>query len=68
MTGVYLLRAPEGKADVTVVLQESAVAYAFVEDALPLPRRGGLDARVYYVASAELFDALAQRGAGGHLP
>ncbi len=59
-TGVYLLRAPEGEADVTVVLQESAVAYAFVEEALPLLAERGLDARVYYVASAELFDALSE--------
>ena len=56
--GVYLLRAPDGKGDVTVVLQESAVAYAFVEEALPLLEKAGIDARVYYVASAELYDAL----------
>ena len=56
--GVYLLRAPAGEADVTVVLQESAVAYAFVEDALPLLLDEGVDPRVYYVASAELYDAL----------
>ena len=59
-TGVYLLRAPAGTADVTVVLQESAVTYAFVEEALPLLLRQGVDARVYYVASAELFDGLSQ--------
>jgi transketolase len=56
--GVYLLRAPKGKPDVTVVLQESAVAYAFLEQGLPLLARDGVDARVYYVASAELFDLL----------
>ncbi|HEX9186558.1 MAG TPA: hypothetical protein VGB87_05790, partial [Vicinamibacteria bacterium] len=56
--GVYLLRAPKGKGDVTVVVQESAVAYAFVEEALPLLEKDGIDARVYYVASAELFDLL----------
>jgi transketolase len=59
-TGVYLLRAPAGEADVTVVLQESAVAYAFVEEALPLLLEQGVDARVYYVASAELFDGLSE--------
>lgn len=59
--GVYLLRAPRGAADVTVVLQESAVTYAFVEQALPLLERDGIDARVYYVASVELFDALSPR-------
>ena len=58
VTGVYLLRAPRGTGDVTIVLQESAVTYAFVTGALPLLDRAGIDARVYYVASAELFDAL----------
>jgi transketolase len=57
-TGVYLLRKPGGKADVTIVLQESAVAYAFLEQGLPLLAKDGIDARVYYVASAELFDLL----------
>jgi transketolase len=57
-TGVYLLREPRGKGDVTVVLQESAAAYAFLEQALPLLDKDGIDARVYYVASAELFDLL----------
>jgi transketolase len=58
-TGVYLLRRPRGKGDVTIVLQESAVTYAFVTEALPLLEKDGVDPRVYYVASPELFDALA---------
>ena len=58
VTGVYLLRQPDGDVDVTVVLQESAVTYAFVEEALPLLVAEGIDPRVYYVASAELFDLL----------
>jgi transketolase len=58
-TGVYLLRRPRGSGDVTIVLQESAVTYAFVTDALPMLEKEGIDPRVYYVASAELFDALA---------
>jgi transketolase len=58
VTGVYLLRRPRGNGDVTIVLQESAVTYAFVSEALPLLEREGIDCRVYYVASAELFDAL----------
>jgi transketolase len=58
VAGVYLLRRPQGTGDVTVVLQESAVTYAFVQDALPLLESEGIDARVYYVASAELFDML----------
>ena len=57
-TGVYCLRRPRGTGDVTIVLQESAVTYAFVTGALPLLEQEGIDARVYYVASAELFDAL----------
>ena len=57
-TGVYVLRRPAGAPDVTVVLQESAVTYAFVEEALPLLEEAGVDALVYYVASAELFDLL----------
>ncbi len=56
--GVYLLRKPRGKGEGTVVLQESAVTYAFIEDALPLLDKDGLDLRVYYVSSAELFDLL----------
>jgi hypothetical protein len=44
---------------VTIVLQESAVTYAFVTEALPLLEREGIDPRVYYVASAELFDSLS---------
>lgn len=58
VSGVYLLRPPEGRADVTLVLQESAVTYAFLEEALPRLLAEGVDPRVYYVASAELFDAL----------
>jgi transketolase len=58
ITGVYLLRRPRGTGDVTIVLQESAVTYAFVTETLPLLENDGIDPRVYYVASAELFDAL----------
>jgi transketolase len=57
--GVYLLRAPRrGKGDVTLVLQESAVTYAFLAQALPLLEKDGIDPCVYYVASAELFALL----------
>lgn len=56
--GVYLLRKARGAADVTIVLQESAVAYAFLTDALPRLERAGIDPEVFYVASVELFDAL----------
>ena len=58
VSGVYLLLRPRGSGDLTLVLQESAVTYAFVTEALPLLEEAGIDARVYYVASAELFDLL----------
>ena len=57
-SGLYLLRRPRGKGQGTLVLQESAVTYAFVEQALPLLERDGVDLWVYSVASAELFDLL----------
>ena len=57
-SGVYLLKAAEGKADGTLVLQGSEVAYAFIEQALPLLKQKGIRLNVYYVASAELFDLL----------
>jgi transketolase len=59
VAGVYVLRESTAP-DVTVVLQESAVTYAFVQDALPLLEERGIDALVYYVASAELFDLLPE--------
>jgi len=59
-TGVYLLKAAEGKSDGTLVLQGSEVAYAFIEETLPLLRQKGVDLNVYYVASAELFDLLPE--------
>ncbi len=57
-SGVYLLRAAHGKGDGTIVLQGSEVGYAFVETALSLIEKEGIDLNVYYVASAELFDLL----------
>jgi transketolase len=57
-SGVYALRRPRGGGEGTIVLQESAVTYAFVEQALPLLESDGLDPWVYYVASAEIFDLL----------
>ena len=58
--GLYRLRKANGTPDVTVVLQESGVAYAFVTETLPLLERAGLDVEAYYVASAELFDRLPE--------
>lgn len=60
-TGVYLLRTAKGKGNGSVVLQESAVTYAFVEQCLPLLEKKGIDLKVYYVASAELFDLLPKK-------
>jgi transketolase len=56
--GLYLLRKPHGIGDGTIVLQESAVTYAFLCGALPLLEKDGIDLRVYYVSSAELYDLL----------
>ncbi|MFQ5601298.1 MAG: hypothetical protein ACE5G2_12205, partial [Candidatus Krumholzibacteriia bacterium] len=56
--GVYLLRRPRGAGGGTLVLQGSGVTMAFVEDVLPRLDREGIDVHVYYVSSAELFDAL----------
>ena len=58
MKGVYNLRSANGMSDGAIVLQESGVAYAFVEQTLPLLADRGVDLDVYYVASAELFDLL----------
>jgi transketolase len=59
-TGLYQLRTAVGDGDGTVVLQGSGVTYAFIEQALPLLEADGIDLNVYYVASAELFDALPE--------
>jgi transketolase len=60
-TGLYQLRKAEGKGDGVIVLQGSGVTYAFVEQTLPLLETEGIDLNVYYVASAELFDALPEK-------
>ncbi|MDO8630006.1 MAG: hypothetical protein Q7R41_05890, partial [Phycisphaerales bacterium] len=56
--GVYLLRKAGGRGDGVVVLQGSGVAYSFIQEALPLLDRDGINLHVYYVASAELFELL----------
>ena len=58
VNGVYLLRKPRGKGEGTIVLQESAATYAFMEEALPLIDKDGLDLWIYHVSSAELFGLL----------
>ena len=59
--GVYRLRAAEGVADGTLVLQGSGVALAFVQDALPRLVEDGVNLEVVYVASPELFDLLPHK-------
>jgi transketolase len=56
--GLYLLREPRGHADGTLVLQESAATYAFVQGALPRLLKDGVELWIYVVSSAELFDFL----------
>jgi transketolase len=57
--GLYLLGPARGKRpDGTVVLQGSEVAYAYVQETLPLLAKEGIDLEAYYVASEELFDLL----------
>lgn len=58
--GVYKLCSARGRRNGTVVLQGSAVTYAFVEKALALIRAEKLDLDVYYISSAELFDLLPE--------
>jgi len=56
--GVYLLSKATGKAEATVILQGSEVAYVFILETMPLLEKVGLDLDVFYVASSELFDLL----------
>jgi transketolase len=56
--GLYRLRAASGPADATVVLQGSAVTYAFLEAALPRLTADGIEVDAYAVTSTELFDLL----------
>jgi transketolase len=68
-TGVYALRrAADGVGDGTIFLQGSGVTYAFVEETLPLLNQAGVDLNVFYVASAEIFDALSPSEQGEILP
>lgn len=59
VNGVYLLKAASGRRDGTLVLQGSEVAYAFVEETMPMLADAGIDLDVFYVSSAELFDRLS---------
>ncbi len=57
--GLYKLRGAAGSPDGTIVLQGSAVTYAFVDETLPLLEAEGIDLDVYLVTSAELFGRLS---------
>jgi transketolase len=54
--GLYLLRPARGTPDAVVVLQESGVTYAFVEQALPRLLAAGVDVEAWLITSLELFD------------
>jgi transketolase len=57
--GFYKLRSAAGAPDGSIVLQGSAVTYAFVGETLPLLEEAGIDLDVYLVTSSELFDQLS---------
>jgi len=57
--GVYRLLPADGAPKGTLVLQGSEVAYAFIQETLPLLKADGIALNVYYISSAELFDALS---------
>jgi len=56
--GVYRMRTAAGTPDGLVVLQGSEVAYAFVQETIPLLEADGIDLDVFVVTSPELFDRL----------
>lgn len=58
VSGLYLLRRLGDGGEGTIVLQESAVTYTFVQEVLPRLERDGAGLWVYSVSSADLFDLL----------
>jgi transketolase len=60
--GVYAMRRadPSRTCQGTLVLQESGVTYAFVEQTLPKLDADGINLNIYYISSAELFDRLTE--------
>jgi transketolase len=59
-TGVYCLSEPcNGDQDGVVVLQGSGVTLVFVTEVLPRLKEEGINLKVIYVASPELFDRLS---------
>ncbi len=57
--GVYALRKadPAQELDGSIILQESGVTIEFVTKVLPALDKEGYNLNIYYVSSAELFDA-----------
>ncbi|MCH7879128.1 MAG: hypothetical protein IH914_07435, partial [candidate division Zixibacteria bacterium] len=60
VNGVYKLLAANGKPDATLIYQGSDVTNVFVSDVLPRLKEKGLNLDVYYIASCELFNLLAE--------
>lgn len=58
--GVYAIRKAKGKGDGTIVLQESGVAYCFVENVLLRLEAEGKNLNIYYISSVELFNLLSK--------
>jgi transketolase len=59
--GVYAMRQADRNSDLyhgTIILQGSGITNVFLTDVLPLIDEAGLNMNIYYIASAELFDAL----------
>ena len=54
--GVYLLRKAGGRGDGVVVLQGSGVAYSFIQEALPLLDREGIEASSEHPVDEVLFE------------
>ncbi len=57
--GVYALRKanPSSELDGSIILQESGVTIEFITKVLPILDKEGYNLNIYYVSSAELFDA-----------
>jgi transketolase len=60
--GVYALRkaGPAQELDGSIILQESGVTIEFVTKVLPELDKEGYNLNIYYVSSAELFDAYTE--------
>ncbi len=66
--GVYKLLDSNGTPDVTIIYQGSEVTYVFAQEVLPRLQEKGINADVYYVSSAELFDRLDEQEKGRIFP